>query len=63
MHFSGVAKVSPIFEVYNIEEVGDYNSIFVLDIVSKVLERIMVNRTYPYFKENGMFSPKQLAFK
>ena len=30
---------------------------------SKVLERIMYNRTYQYFKKNDMFFPKQFGFQ
>ena len=45
-----VAKVSPIFKVGNIEEIGIYRPISVLPIFSKVLERIIYNRTYQYFK-------------
>ena len=40
-----VAKVSPIFKAGNIEEVGNYRPISVLPIFSKVLERIMYNKT------------------
>ena len=58
-----VAKVSPIFKAGNIEEVGNYRPISVLPIFSKVLERIMYNRTYQYFKENDMFFPKQFGFQ
>ena len=58
-----VAKVSPIFKVGNIEEIGNYRPISVLPIFSKVLERIMYNRTYQYFKENDMFFPKQFGFQ
>ena len=41
-----VAKVYPFFKVGNIEEIGNYRPISVLPILSKVLERIMYNRTY-----------------
>ena len=59
-----VAKVSPIFKVGNIEEIGNYRPISVLPIFSEVLERIMYNRTYKYFKEeNDMFFPKQFGFQ
>ena len=58
-----VAKGSPIFKVGNIEEVGNYRPISVFPIFSKVLERIMYNRAYQYFKENGMFFPKQFGFQ
>ena len=58
-----VAKVSPIFKVGNIEEIGNYRPISVLPILSKVLEIIMYNRTCQYFKENDMFFPKQYDFQ
>ena len=57
-----VAKVSPIFKVGNIEEIGNYRPISVLPIFSKVLERIMYNRTYQYFKKMTFF-PKQFGFQ
>ena len=58
-----VAKVSPIFKAGNIEEVGNYRPVSVLPIFSKVLERIMCNIAYQYFKENDMFFPKQFGFQ
>ena len=58
-----VAKVSPSFKVGNIEEIGNYRPISVLPIFWKVLERIMYNRSYQYFKENDMFFPKQFGFQ
>ena len=58
-----VAKVSPIFKVGNIEEIGSYRPVSVLPIFSKVLERIMYSRTYQYFKENDMFFSKQFSFQ
>ena len=58
-----VAKVPPIFKVGNIEEIGNYRPISVLSIFSKVLERIMYNRTYQYFKGNDMFFSKQFSFQ
>ena len=54
-----VAKVSPIFKVGNIEEIGNYRPMPVLPISSKVLERIMYNRNYQYFEENYVF-PKTI---
>ena len=57
------SKASPILKVGNIETVGNYRPISVLPIFSKVLERIMYNRTYQYFKENDMFFPKQFGFQ
>ena len=58
-----VVKVFPIFKVGNIEEGGNYRPISVLPIFSKVLERIVYNRTYEYFKENDMLFSKQFGFQ
>ena len=44
-----VAKVPSIFKVGDIEEVEMYKPISVLPLFSKVLGRIMYNRTYQYF--------------
>ena len=57
------AKFSPIFKVVNMKKIGSYQPISVLSIFCKVLERIMYNRTYQYFKENDMFFPKQFGFQ
>ena len=58
-----VAKVFPIFKVGSTEEEENYRPISILPIFSRVLERIMYNRTYQYFKENDMFFPKQYGFQ
>ena len=58
-----VVKVSPIFKVGSIEEIGNYQPVLVFPIFSKVLERILYNRTYQYFKENDMFFSKQFGFQ
>ena len=58
-----VAKVFPIFKVGNVEEIRNYLPVSVLPIFSKVLEIIMYNRNYQYFKENGMFFSKQFGFQ
>ena len=58
-----VAKVFPIFKFDFIEEMRNYRPISLLPIFSKVLEIIMYNRTYQYFKENDMFLPKQFGFQ
>ena len=58
-----VAKDSTILKVDNIEEVGNYRQIPVLLMFSKVLERIMYNRTYQHFKVNDIIFPKQFGFQ
>ena len=49
-----VSEVYPIFKVGNIEEVGNHRSVLALPI----LEKIMYNDTYQYFKENDRLFPK-----
>ena len=56
-----VGKVSPIFKVGSIEEVGNYKPTSVLPIFSKVLERIMYNKLCQCFKQNDMFFPKKFG--
>ena len=56
-------KVSPIFKVVNIEELGNYRPISVLLISSKVLERMICNGIYHYFKKNDMLFPKQFGIQ
>ena len=51
------------FKVGNIEEIGNCQPISVFPKFSKVLEKIICNRTYQYFKENYMFFPKQFGFQ
>ena len=58
-----VAKVSTVFKIGNIEQIGKYRPISVFPIFSKVLETIMYNRTSQYFKENKIFFPKQFGFQ
>ena len=58
-----VAKVSSTFKVDNIEEIRNYRPISVLPIFSKVIERIMYNRIYQYFKENNILLRNNLAFQ
>ena len=56
-----------MFKIGNIEEVGNYRPISVFPIFFKVLERIMYNRTYQYFKKkkkkHDILFPKQFGFK
>ena len=53
-----VGKVSPIFKFGNIQEIGNYRTISVLPIFSKVLERIMYNRLVSISKKMTFFPQK-----
>ena len=56
-------NASSIFKVSNIKEVGNCRPLSVLPIFPKVLERLMYNRTFQYFKKNYMLFPKQRDFE
>ena len=56
-------KVSVSFKVDKIKEVGNYRLISFLPILSKVLEKIMYNRTYQHFLKNNMLFPKKFGFQ
>ena len=56
-------NASPIFKVSNIKEVGNCRPLSVLPIFPKVLERLMYNRTFQYFKKNYMLFPKRRDFE
>ena len=58
-----VAKVSPIFKANKIKKVGNFRPISFLPILLQVLERLMYDGTYQYFKENDMFFPKKFGFQ
>ena len=59
-----VAKVCPIFNIDNIEEIGNYRSISVLFIFSKVLEIILYKRHLLLFQRKwDKLFPKQFGFQ
>ena len=58
-----VAKVTPIFKSGDSSMLGNYRPIYVLPIFSKILEKIMYNRLYNYFKNNNLFYAKQFDFQ
>ena len=58
-----IAKVSPIFKTGDAATLGNYRPISVLPVFSKLLERIMYNRVYSYFKTNNLFYTKRFGFQ
>ena len=61
-----VAKVSPIFKVGKIEEIGNYRPIYVLPIfIFREFERIMYNKACQYFKVQRKWHvfPKTVYFQ
>ncbi|XP_065643028.1 uncharacterized protein LOC136074619 [Hydra vulgaris] len=57
------AKVKPIFKSGDTSEIGNYRPISILSTFSKILERIMHNRVYIFFKENNFIYSKQFGFQ
>ena len=58
-----IAKVTPIFKIGDESLLMNYRPISVLPVFSKILERIMYNRTYKYLTENKLLYAKQFGFQ
>ena len=62
--FSGdISQVSPSFKTGHIEEVENYRRMSLLAVFWKILERIMYNRIYQYFKQLDVLYPKKFSFQ
>lgn len=58
-----IAKVTPIFKSDDTSSLGNYRPISVLPVFSKILERIMYNRTYNYLRKNDLLFDRQFGFQ
>lgn len=58
-----IAKVTPIFKSGQSSVLSNYRPISVLPVFSKLLERIIYNRIYGYFKDNSLLYEKQFGFQ
>ena len=58
-----IAKVIPLFENGDPENITNYHPISVLSCFSKVLEHIKYNRLYKYLCEEKLLYPKQFGFQ
>ena len=58
-----IARVTPIFKSGEETVISNYRPISVLPCFSKILEKIMYNRLYPFFRENKILYEKQFGFQ
>ena len=58
-----IAKVILVFKIGDKENVENYRTISTLPVFSKVLERIMYNRSYEYFMNNNLLYQNQFDFE
>ena len=58
-----IAKVVPIFKKDNPQVFGNYRPVSVLPCFSKLLERIVYNRTYDFLSKNDVLYCKQYGFR
>ena len=58
-----IAKVVPIYKKDNPELFGNYRPVSVLPCLSKILERIVYNRSYDFLCKNNILYQKQYGFR
>ena len=57
------AKVIPIYKKENVEIFSNYRPVSVLPCVSKILERLILNRCMDYIKNYNILNEKQFGFR
>ena len=58
-----LAKVLPIFKVYNEAQIQNYRPISVLPFFSKIFEKIMANYVIDFIEEHNLLYNKQFGFR
>jgi Reverse transcriptase (RNA-dependent DNA polymerase)/Endonuclease/Exonuclease/phosphatase family len=58
-----IAKVIPIFKAGDNQSVDNYRPISLLNVFSKVLEKIVYNRVVTFLDINNILSPSQFGFR
>ena len=58
-----IAEVVPIYKKDNPEIFGNYRPVSVLPCLSKILERLVYNRTYEFLSKNNILYKKQYGFR
>ena len=55
--------VVPVFKSGDVENVGNYRSIFLLPILSKILEKVIANQLITFLESNRLLTEKQHGFR
>ena len=58
-----VARVTPTFKSGDMENVDNYRPISSLPVLSKLFERLTLNRMLSFIYEKGILSPSQVGFR
>ena len=57
------AKIKPLYKSGQRNTFDNYHPISVLNVVSKVMEKIAFNQLSKYFENNNLFTPHQYGFQ
>ena len=58
-----VAKVDPVYKKDSWWDFSNYQSISLLSIIEKALEKLMYNRVYNFFTKNNLIYSLQFGFR
>ena len=58
-----IAKVIPIYKKENAEIFSNYRPVSVLPCFSKILERLVFNKSLDYIDKNNLLNEKQFGFR
>ena len=58
-----IAKINPIYKSGDHADIDNYRPISVLNILSKVVERIAYNQLYDYLESNDLLNQNQYGFR
>ena len=57
------ANVVPTFKKGDKQCIKNYRAVSLLPVCGKVFERLLYNKTFSFFSENDLISPKQSGFR
>ncbi len=57
------AVVTPVFKSGETDEVCNYRPISIVPVISKVLEKLVVEQLMNYLEKNNLLNPKQFGFR
>ena len=58
-----IAKVSPVYKSGERNCIGNYRPISVLNVTSKVIEKVFCNQLTDFLETNNLLSPRQFGFR
>ena len=58
-----IAKIIPLFKKGQKEQMSNYRPISLLNVISKILEKVVSSQVMSYFEENNLFYKHQYGFR